>query len=492
MKRPEILAPAGGPAALRAAINAGADAVYVGGSMFSARAFAGNFESKELLGAIDYCHIYDVKIYLAANTLFKEDEIKILPEYILPFYKEGLDGVIVQDMGAAAVLTREFPDLKLHASTQMSITSSYGAKLLKQLGFSRIVPARELSLGEISCIRKNTDIETEAFVHGAMCYCYSGKCMFSSFLGGRSGNRGRCAQPCRRRYAHEDKNEYIMSLKDMCTLEFLPQLIEAGIDSFKIEGRMKKPEYVAGVTSAYRRAADAYISGTWDEKTIENSMEEMRDIYNRGGFSAGYYFQRSGEDMLSKERPNHTGVRIGQVCRVAPPQIFIKLEKDVNPHDVLDIRQAGLELTSAHGKEAGSVLGINGNNFKKIKPGMEVYRTRNNCLLEKIKTEILENEPVLSAAALVEARQGEPLSISISDERISVQVLGGIVQRAQKRATSPEEVLEKMKKTTGTGLRLEPECRIDDGVFIPMSTLNELRRRAADEFTAALAKKYYR
>lgn len=488
MKRPEILAPAGTPEALKAAIAAGADAVYAGAYMFSARAFAGNFDEKELIEAIDYCHIFGVKIYLAVNTLFKEDELCLIPGFLSPFYKEGLDGVIVQDLGAAALILREFPELPLHASTQMSITSAAGARFLKQFGFKRVIPARELSLSEISDIKKNADVETETFVHGAMCYCYSGKCLLSSFSGGRSGNRGRCAQPCRGLYERNGNASYIMSLKDMCTLGIIPELADAGIDSFKIEGRMKKPEYVAAAAAAYRKAADMYAAGEWDVREIEKMTDDLRDIYNRGGFSEGYYFKQNGQDMISAERPNHTGVSIGQVKKVAPPDIYIKTTKNVNAQDVLDIREAGVELTAAAGAACGGMLTVKGNNFKKIKPGMVVYRTRNNLLLSKIKG-MADRELFVEADALVTAKTGEPLGLAITGGGISIQKKGAIVQAAENKPTGAGEIIKKMNKTTGTGLRLRTKCELGENIFIPMSALNELRRSAAEEFLSALAKR---
>ena len=492
MKKPELLAPAGNFDSLKAAAAAGADAVYLGGDMFSARAFAGNFDTEELLRAIDLCHIFDVKIYLAVNTLLKDDEIQGLPEYIAPFYKEGIDGVIVQDIGAAALLLREFPALPLHASTQMSVSSSYGASFLKSLGFKRIVLARELSLSEIISIKNNVDIEIETFIHGAMCYCYSGKCLLSSFSGGRSGNRGRCAQPCRKRYECGGKNEYIMSLKDMCTLEALPELMEAGIDSFKIEGRMKKPEYVAAAVRAYKNAIGAYLEGRWDEEKIAASTDDLRDIYNRGGFSSGYYFKQSGEDMLSKTRPNHTGVKVGIVKKTDPPKIYIELEKDVNAQDILEIRGADTELTSGCAGKAGQVLAINGNNFKKVRSGMAVYRTRNNKLIDEINKEIIEKEIFTCADAFVRAHVGKPLEITIEGRGVSATVTGENVQAAQSRATSPGEVKEKMSKTAGSGVRLNIRCDMDENAFIPMSRLNRSRRQAVEEYKYKLAKRYFR
>lgn len=256
----EILAPAGTYECFRAAINAGADAVYLGGSMFGARAFAGNFAEDELLKAIKTAHLYGRKVYLTVNTLLRNDEITRLGDYIRPYYEAGLDAVIVQDYGVFSVLRDSFPGLALHASTQMTITGKYGARLLKEMGADRVVTARELSVAEIRDIHDNVDVEIESFVHGALCYCYSGQCLLSSMIGGRSGNRGRCAQPCRLLYGMNGGNEaYLLSPKDMCTIESIPDILESGVYSLKIEGRMKSPEYVAGVTAAYRKYVDMYL-----------------------------------------------------------------------------------------------------------------------------------------------------------------------------------------------------------------------------------------
>ncbi|MGN1186883.1 MAG: peptidase U32 family protein, partial [Lachnospiraceae bacterium] len=250
IRNAEILAPAGNYECFRAAINAGADAVYLGGSMFGARAFAGNFDEKELIEAIRTAHLYGRKVYLTVNTLLRGDELEGLADYIRPYYEAGLDAAIVQDYGVFAVLHKHFPELALHASTQMTITGRYGAQLLKNMGATRVVTARELSVAEIKNIHEHVDIEIESFVHGALCYSYSGQCLLSSMLGGRSGNRGRCAQPCRLTYSMNGiKNKHLLSPKDMCTIEAIPDIIDAGVYSLKIEGRMKGPEYVAGVVS---------------------------------------------------------------------------------------------------------------------------------------------------------------------------------------------------------------------------------------------------
>ncbi len=261
---PELLAPAGSFEVCRAVIKAGADAVYLGGSRFGARAYADNLSADELTEAIDYAHLFGRKIYLTVNTLLKQSEMELLYEYLLPYYERGLDAVIVQDFGVMQFIRTYFPEIPIHISTQMSIAGVCGAVHLKNLGAARIVTARELSLSEIAQIRRQADIQIECFVHGALCYCYSGQCLLSSMLGGRSGNRGRCAQPCRLPYTVLDARRqplskaecYPLSLKDLCTIDQIPQLIAAGIDSFKIEGRMKSAQYAAGVTSIYRNYID--------------------------------------------------------------------------------------------------------------------------------------------------------------------------------------------------------------------------------------------
>ncbi len=486
--KPEILAPAGTYEALEAAIKAGADAVYVGGSLFSARAFAGNFDEETLIKGIKYCHLFDKKLYMAVNTLLKPSEIKNLVNYLKSFYENGLDAVIVQDVGVAKVLKEEFPNLKLHASTQMSISSSYGAKFLKELGFSRVVPARELSLSEIKSIKEKVDIEIESFVHGAMCFAYSGKCLFSSFAGGRSGNRGRCAQPCRQCYEISDveKNEksltvkeYLMSLKDMCTLEILPKLIDAKIESFKIEGRMKNPSYVAATVKAYVKARDMYLENKWDEEEILKLKDQMQDIYNRGGFSQGYYFEEKGLDMLATKRPNHQGLKIGVVKKVAPPHVTIKLEKDLNEKDVLEIIDAEVELTSNQNAKTGQSIILNGKEFKKINPGMEIFRTRNNRLLSEIEEEIIKPEKSIKVNAHIKAIVGQPIEITIE----GIKTAGNVVEKAKNAPTDKETLIQKMYKSTGTNIKFENiECEISEDAFVQMSAFNELRRKAIENF----------
>lgn len=300
-RRIEILAPAGSLESLQAAVCAGADAVYIGGTRFGARAYAKNLTEEELLEAIDYVHIHGRRIYLTVNTLLKDSEIQGLYEYLLPYYLRGLDGVIVQDLGVLEYLHRFLPDLPVHASTQMTITGEAGAEFLKEQGVVRVVPARELSLWEIRRMKEQTGMEIECFVHGALCYCYSGQCLLSSMIGGRSGNRGQCAQPCRLPWQIEGKKPAdLMSLKDLCTIEMLPELIEAGIDSFKIEGRMKQPDYVYTVTGIYRKYTDLYLAnGAGHYKVEEEDRKRLYGAYQRRGYTEGYYRRHNGKDMVS-------------------------------------------------------------------------------------------------------------------------------------------------------------------------------------------------
>ena len=316
--RTELLAPAGTIDCFYAAMSAGADAVYAGGTRFGARAYAGNFSDEELIRAIDYAHLFGKKFYLTLNTLTKESEMKDLPGFLAPLYEAGLDGVIVQDLGIFRHLKEHFPYLPLHASTQMALTGVYGAELLKSMGAVRIVPARELSVGEIREIHEKTGLEIECFIHGAMCYCYSGMCLMSSMLGGRSGNRGRCAGPCRQPYGGKGSDEYILSMKDLSSIEQLPDMIEAGVDSMKIEGRMKTPQYVAGVTSIYRKYLDLYYEkGREGFKVKKEDRDELLGLYSRSGLNPGYFDRHNGKEMITMGR--------GSYSRTLPDDFELKI-----------------------------------------------------------------------------------------------------------------------------------------------------------------------
>ena len=330
----ELLAPAGNYECFLGAIQAGADAVYLGGSKFSARAYADNFTDEEICKAILYAHVCGKKVYMTVNTLLKDGELSELVPYMRPFYEAGLDGVIVQDFGVFTALKEAFPGLSLHASTQMTLTGSMGTAFLQSLGAERIVPARELSLQEIKKIKEDTGIEIEVFVHGAMCYCYSGQCLMSSIIGGRSGNRGRCAQPCRLPYQVETaggnsgkKEVYPLSMKDMCTLSILPDLIEAGVDSFKIEGRMKKAEYAAGVTSVYRKYIDRYFQvGREGYRVDKKDWEFLSSLYIR---SKSPEVDKAQKNPITEENVRKCFGKLGDTFfAVSPEQMHIEMDAD--------------------------------------------------------------------------------------------------------------------------------------------------------------------
>lgn len=330
MNKVELLAPVGSFKGLLAVINAGADAVYLASDRFGARAYAENFNEETVLEAIDIAHLFGVKVYLTLNTLVKEKEMNLIIPFLEPMVSHGLDGVIVQDVGVMTLICDAFPQLLIHASTQMSVTGPSACNVLKKYNVSRVVPARELSLDEIKEIKQLSGLEMETFIHGAMCYSYSGMCLFSSILGGRSGNRGRCAQPCRLPYSLDSskKEQYPLSMKDMCTLAILPELIEAGIDSFKIEGRMKKPVYAAGVTAVYRKYIDMY----YQDRAIRVASSDndiLRSLYIRSEICEGYYHKHNGKDMITLSSPSYNGSSEDLISEIE--------EKYVNKKPVLPV-----------------------------------------------------------------------------------------------------------------------------------------------------------
>ena len=337
----ELLAPAGNINIFKAVIEAGADAVYVGGSMFGARAYANNFDEEELLYAIDYAHLKGVKVYLTVNTLLKNEEIEKLYDYLLPFYERGLDAVLVQDLGALKLIHDRFPDLAIHTSTQMTVTGIDGVRFLKQFGVQRVVMAREVSLAEMKEIHEKCGMEIEAFVHGALCYSYSGQCLFSSMLGGRSGNRGRCAQPCRLPYCVGNKKDtYILSLKDMCGIKDLQKLKESGVYSLKIEGRMKQAGYASGVVAYYRRYIDSM------KEVSDKDYKNIAGLGNRCGFTDKYYFEHNGTDMVTFEKPNFVSDASDELPQFSKIKIQGKLTlKEAEP-GALTVSCGGYRFTS--------------------------------------------------------------------------------------------------------------------------------------------------
>ena len=446
----ELLAPAGSLAGLKAVIAAGADAVYVGGTRFGARAYADNPGEEDLLYGIDYAHLRGAKVYMTVNTLLKEEEMDSLCSYMEPYVRCGLDAVLVQDFGVLMMLREAFPDLPLHASTQMTVTGPEGAALLRNYGVTRVVPARELSLRELIRIKEISGLEVETFVHGALCYCYSGACLMSSMIGGRSGNRGRCAQPCRLLNLLNDKTgfdgstsilerkeaRHFMSPKDLCTIDLLPEMVQAGIDSLKIEGRMKKPEYAAGVVSVYRACLDRVVADPDHYRVSEEEHRILYDLYNRSGFTDGYFHRRNGPEMMA-------------------------LVKHELTKEETDARQR---------------------------------------LYEEMHSRYMDEPYTVPVRARFTVRSGEPLKAELScsghpesGAEIAVQVEGPPVQEARKQPLSKERIRENAMKSGGTDFTiLSLEIDTDGRSFVPISQINELRRDVLDSLRDAVLASFRR
>ena len=500
----ELLAPAGSYESMMAAYKAGADAVYIGGTKFGARAFADNLDTERMKEAIDYAHLRGKKLYLTVNTLIKEKEIEEVYEYLLPFYREGLDAVIVQDFGVFQMVREEFPDMDLHASTQMTVTGVRGAAWLKERGASRVVTARELSMEEIRRIHRQVPVEIESFVHGALCFCYSGQCLLSSMIGGRSGNRGRCAQPCRLPYQLYDEDgrqisregqPFLMSPKDMCTLDLIPDLIESGVYSFKMEGRMKKPEYTAGITAVYRKYIDRYLQyGKKDFQVSEEDRSILMDLYNRGGFSTGYYRQHNGRDMMSMERPNHWGTEAAKPV-FSEKGVRWKALEELHPQDVLELRsrkEEKTEVTLTAKVTKGAVFSIKTGKVKLDKSAL-FYRTRNEQLLQSLKKEYLDTPYKVEADGLLLLKKGQPAQLEIRCQGQTITVTGQQIQAAQKRPVTEEEVRRQISKLGQTDFQWKNlEIHLDESVFVPIQELNELRRRAIEELRQQMLSVYFR
>lgn len=430
MKKPELLAPAGDMSCLRAAVAAGADAVYLGGQRFGARAFAGNFSGEELLEALKLAHFFDKKIYLTVNTLTKDSELEELIPWLTPFYEAGLDGLIIQDLGVLERCRKAFPQMPLHASTQMTVTEARTALFLKGMGVSRIVPARELSLEEIILLGQETGMELETFIHGALCYSYSGQCLFSSLLGGRSGNRGRCAQPCRLPYQIMSPNaagnkrgktaeQYPLSLKDLCVLPFLPKLMDAGIDSFKIEGRMKSPEYVAGVTGMYRKYIDLYEKDPENWQVDRADMERLSRLYVRSELSGGYYDRHNGREMVTLQKPGYAGA--------------------------------------------------------------------SGAILEEIRAKYLTDGLTKTVDLAITLRENMPAKLTALCGGACAAREGMTVMPAQKKPLTKADVEKQLRRTGGSHFTVgKLDVLLEGNVFLPVSALNDLRRQTLDALYDAL------
>ena len=451
-RKVEILAPAGSYESMVAAVNAGANAVYIGGSRFGARAYADNLDEEAMIRAIDFVHLHNCRIYMTVNTLVKEKELPELYGYLKPYYEAGLDAVLVQDLGVFSYIREHFPDLPLHISTQMTVTGKYSAADLKRMGAVRVVPARELSLKEIREISEATGLEVETFVHGALCYCYSGQCLFSSLIGGRSGNRGRCAQTCRLPFDVEKgdkvlggKNEkYVLSLKDLCTLDLLPEILEAGVCSLKIEGRMKSPRYTAGVVSIYRKYVDMYLAhGRSGYRVDPADRRALLELFDRGGQSEGYYKEHNGRDMVVlKEKP---------AFREPDQELFDRLDRT---------------YVDAVKKEPirGTAL---------VSEGKPVRLT-------------VEYTPSLEPAGITE----DGMAVL---EPVSVACTGDMAETAKNAPMDGDRVRKQLMKTGDSPFFFEElEVLVEGKVFLPVQALNRLRREALEELCRAVTERFRR
>lgn len=489
----EVLSPAGSYDSFVAAVNAGADAIYLGGNMFGARAYANNFSAEEVLRAIDYAHIHDRKVYMTVNTLLKDNELdNLLPEYLAPYYRAGLDAVIVQDMGVLKTVRENFPEIAIHASTQMTLTGPLGARTLKELGAARIVTARELTLQEIKAIRDSVDIEIESFVHGALCYCYSGQCLFSSLIGGRSGNRGRCAQPCRLQYTTQGVSKHLLSPKDMCALTILPQVIEAGVNSLKIEGRMKSPEYTAGVVSMYRKYVDRYLSdGRENYNVEEQDIHKLMDLYNRGNFTPGYYTSSTGAGMMAMDRPNHQGTKVLKKIKQEPGRIVAKTLMEVHPADVFEITsEYSHTMKDGYGKNQEVVISVP----KSVKhQGEYIYRIRNNSLIKEITEKYINASIKEKADAHISLIKGQEAVLTINKGDYYASVTADVLEEAKNQPATKEQIISRLSKTGNTEYEFaDITVEMSEDIFVPASMLNDMRRRAIEELNRCITESYRR
>lgn len=482
-RKVELLAPAGNFDALKAAIENGANAIYLGGSKFNARGNAKNFQKKEMIEAIDYAHKKGVEIHVAINILLEDSEIKDAIDYIKFLYDIGVDAIIIQDIGLASLVRDIFPDLPIHASTQMTINNYYGAKYLEKLGFKRVVLARETPFSEIKKIRENTNLEIEVFIHGALCISYSGQCLMSSLIGKRSGNRGECAQPCRKEYLiyNNDKKlgnryKYFLSTKDLSSKEYISKFMKLGINSFKIEGRMKSPEYVAVVVSSYRKIIDDGL-----ESLSKNELDNMRQIFNRG-FTKGHTFGAYGKDYISLEKPKNRGLLVGKVIN----RNFILLDKNIYEGD-------GISYILNSGKEAGQKINKNykkGNKIKvkpNLKIGSYVYRTYDKKLMEDAKKSYNRTKNNRLYPLDIEGyflKNNKPLLI-FTYKNITIEIEDEfIIENSTKRPLTENIIKDRLNRLGDTNYFINNlNLKIDDNIFMPISIVNRMKNKAIEELT---------
>lgn len=521
MEKPELLAPCGDFECLKAAVQNGANSVYLGASSFNARARATNFGNEELLEAIKYAKLRNVSVHLTLNTLIKNEEFENAVNLAIDAYNLGVDAIIVQDLGLASYLLENYPEIPLHASTQMTVHNLDGVHQLEKLGFSRVVLSRELSISEIEYIRKNTNLELEVFIHGALCISYSGQCLLSSMIGGRSGNRGLCAQPCRLPYELIENSSkiidkgYLMSPRDNCAIEFLPELIKLGVDSFKIEGRMKTPYYVGVVTRIYRKYIDLVLENInldnealrdmiRKELSIINSdtgltdKEELAQVFNRGGFSTGHFKPSPNKELIFKDKPNNMGFYLGTISHINENKghLKLKLENTLSVGDKVSINNESYTVSELmidnknyETLEKGNIVKI-GRMKGKISVGSKIYKIETAKLNKSISPTFKEdkNFKKVKLNGEIIVKMDTPISFNVWSEDgfyngLSFSITSSIIpEEALNRPISKEKIVEQLSKTGSTEFEFENiNVILDDGLFIPkISMLNDLRRAALE------------
>lgn len=524
IKTMELLAPAGSFEAFKAAVENGADAVYLGGKSFNARANAANFDLEELRKVVEYAHEREVKVYVTVNILIADEEFPELCQYLYDLYAIGVDALILQDIGVASFIQKVLPEMERHASTQMTINNSWGMSHGERLGFQRVVLAREVSAQEMKEISASTSLDIEVFVHGALCVCYSGQCLMSSYIGGRSGNRGCCAQPCRLTYqlvndegrdllAKAKVGNYLLSPRDLNFVEEVRHLRDCGVDSLKIEGRMKRPEYVATVVGIYRKALDhIYKEEILSKRVVKEedlnssgiSDEDRRDllqIFNRG-FSQAYFHGHPGAELMSYERPNNRGIPLGKVTNILGKKLEIKLETFLRPGD-------GIEIWTPKGREGITVDGIwrgkkevqEGKpgdlvqiNFSgKVRPGAQIFKTFDYLLMEKARQSFQEGKEHRKRPLQMKLSGiiGEKLTLEARDGKNVAKVQSqGLAQEAVKRPLTYEVAFKQLNRLGNTPFWLDSlELDVEEELMVPVSELNEMRRQVVEELLSLKVKK---
>ena len=494
MKKIELLAPAGNMESLYAAIEAGADAIYLGGKNFGARAFSKNFNDEEIIKAINYAHIYGVKVYVTCNTLIYDREVQDFLNYVEFLHKNNVDAILVQDLGMLDLIRKTYPKLEVHSSTQMHIHNLDGTKLMQDLGVKRVVLARETSINDIKEIKANTDIELEVFVHGALCVSYSGQCLMSFFNSGRSANQGACEGSCSLKYnvlkdnKIIDKDVFALSLKDLNSLENIGRLIDLGVSSLKIEGRMKSPAYVYLVTSLYRKAIDSYYK-LGKVEIDKKTLHDLKVVFNRE-YTRGFLFNEKNENIVNMKSSNHQGVEVGTVIKAKNDTVEVKLSDDVFIGDALRILSSSEDAIILNNfyiknklvKEAKKGDVISFKVHKKIDFNSIVLKTSSAKITNDINNIILEHKRRVPLTVSVNARVGESLRIVATDGKNSIRKESIILESSINRPTTISDLEEKINRLNDTAYTINSlKINIDDNVFVPLKTFNDLRREVIEE-----------